>query len=181
MTDDLEPRRLVALADEIRTEVSAAEADFQSAVQHGIKAGEKLIEAKDLVKHGEWLPWLEANFDGSERTARNYMALARNRQRVADLPSIREAVALLTEPKPDPIEEARQWWRDADEDERVAMAQYVSPRTPPIPKLSPEQLRALDGKLSADMVEAFEAITHYHTDPRERAKAQRIIELETKR
>jgi hypothetical protein len=55
------------------------------------------------VRHGEWLAWLEANFSGSERTARNYMRLAENRQQVADsrqqvadLSTVREAVAALT-------------------------------------------------------------------------------------
>jgi hypothetical protein len=57
-----------------------------------------LIEAKSRVRHGEWLSWLEANCPLSDRQARNYMRLARNRQRVADLPSVREAVAFLAEP-----------------------------------------------------------------------------------
>lgn len=93
------PSRLSILADEIRTEVAAAEADFQSAVQHAINAGNRLIEAKSLVRHGEWLPWLEANFPGAQTTARNYMRLAANGQRVADLPTVRETLALLTAPK----------------------------------------------------------------------------------
>ncbi len=93
-----EPGQLTSLADEIRVEVAAAEADWQSAVKHAITAGEKLTEAKALVNHGEWLPWLEANFDGSERTARNYMRLASNRQRVADLPTVRDALATLAPP-----------------------------------------------------------------------------------
>jgi len=29
------------------------------------------------VKHGEWLSWIAANFAGSERTAHNYMRVAR--------------------------------------------------------------------------------------------------------
>ena len=79
--------------------MQAAEDDFRSAVAHAIQAGELLIEAKAQVAHGEWLPWLEANCPLSERQARNYMRLARNRQRVADLPTIRNAVALLAEPR----------------------------------------------------------------------------------
>lgn len=104
-------RRLAVLADEVRHEVGQADADFQSAVQHAIQAGEKLTEAKGLVGHGEWLPWLQQNFPGSERTARNYMRLAANRQRVADLPSIREAVASLTEPTPDDPVDVREEMR----------------------------------------------------------------------
>jgi Protein of unknown function (DUF3102) len=92
-------RRLDALAADIRREVDYAEEDFQSAVGHAIRAGQLLIEAKAQVRHGEWLPWLQANCPLGEREARNYMRLARNRQRVADLPSVRHAVAGLTQPK----------------------------------------------------------------------------------
>jgi hypothetical protein len=79
--------------------VQAAEDDFRSAIQHAIAAGERLIEAKALVKHGEWLPWLRENTELPERTARSYTRLARESATVADLPTVREAVAVLTAPK----------------------------------------------------------------------------------
>jgi hypothetical protein len=31
--------------------------------------------------HGEWLPWLRANFDRSENTAQTYMKLVRDQRR----------------------------------------------------------------------------------------------------
>jgi Protein of unknown function (DUF3102) len=39
-----------------------------------IEIGKLLIESRKLLanEHGEWLPWLEENFDLSERTARRY-------------------------------------------------------------------------------------------------------------
>jgi hypothetical protein len=79
---------LSALAAEIRREVEQAEADYRSAVQHAVRAGELLIEAKAQVQHGQWLPWLEANFPGSARSPQGYMRLAENAedaQRVAHL------------------------------------------------------------------------------------------------
>jgi len=42
-----------------------------------IKAGALLLEARDMVDHGGWLPWLEKNFSLSIRTAANYMAAAK--------------------------------------------------------------------------------------------------------
>ena len=45
--------------------------------------GQRLIEAKAMLPHGEWLPWLTEQVEFSERTARNFMRLARewtNRQ-----------------------------------------------------------------------------------------------------
>jgi hypothetical protein len=92
------PHRLDVLANEIKTEVEAAERDFRSFVQHAIAAGERLIEAKSLVHHGGWLSWLEENFPLGEREAQNYMRLARNPQLVADLPTLREAIARIAGP-----------------------------------------------------------------------------------
>ncbi len=42
-----------------------------------IEIGKNLIEAKRLVKHGEWANWLEEHAGFTQRTAQNYMRLAR--------------------------------------------------------------------------------------------------------
>lgn len=39
--------------------------------------GRCLIEAKDMLRHGEWLPWLNEQVELSERTAQKFMKLAR--------------------------------------------------------------------------------------------------------
>ena len=39
--------------------------------------GRCLIEAKEQLPHVEWLPWLNGRVEFSERTARNFMRLAR--------------------------------------------------------------------------------------------------------
>jgi hypothetical protein len=92
--------RLDKLATEIRADVDFAEASWRNAVRYAIAAGEKLIEAKGLLKHGKWLPWLEENFEFTDRTAQRYMDVARNATRVSDLPTMRDAIALLTNPTP---------------------------------------------------------------------------------
>jgi hypothetical protein len=95
------PRRTTSIiAEEIRREVDAAEADFQSAVQHAIRAGELLIEAKAAVGHGNFGPWLKANFPGSRRTAERYMSFFQNRHAVAHLRTVADAAEALTKPKP---------------------------------------------------------------------------------
>jgi hypothetical protein len=133
------PRPLDAIGAELRVEVERAERAWRDAVGHAIRAGELLIEAKAQVRHGEWLPWLEANFPFSERTARNYMRLARESERVADLPTIRAAVALLagrTDDEPsdgdpdDPFAEHKRWKargeprKPSDEADLLAMFDY---------------------------------------------------------
>ncbi|MBI3776768.1 MAG: DUF3102 domain-containing protein [Gammaproteobacteria bacterium] len=92
------------LATQINAEHSAATTAANTAVQHALNAGQLLIEAKKLVAHGEWLPWIAANCQLADRTVQGYMRLARElpkldgpkAQRVADLP-LREALALLAD------------------------------------------------------------------------------------
>ena len=95
---------LVNLALQIRVEVDAADADWQSALDHAIKAGELLAEAKTCCNHGEWLPWLKAN-GFAVRNAQNYMKLAANTQEPAYLESgltIESALKALTKSHEDP-------------------------------------------------------------------------------
>jgi hypothetical protein len=87
----------------MNAEHRAYESTQAAALEHAIAAGDALIEAKARLPHGEWLPWLREHAEFGERTARHYMAIARNRKRVADLGSVRAAVAELAEPKPKPV------------------------------------------------------------------------------
>ena len=72
--------------------------------------GRCLIEAKDMLPHGEWLPWLNERVEFSERTARNFMRLARewtNRQTLADLGAAKALTLLAL-----PAEEREQFVED---------------------------------------------------------------------
>lgn len=62
----------------IRREHQLAQDAFQSAVEHAVRCGELLNEAKAQVPHGAWLPWLNEHFPASHRTAQGYMRLARH-------------------------------------------------------------------------------------------------------
>lgn len=63
--------------------------------------GRCLIEAKDMLPHGEWLPWLNEQVELSERTAQKFMKLARewsNPNTLADL-GASKALMLLALPE----------------------------------------------------------------------------------
>jgi hypothetical protein len=45
-----------------------------------VEIGEGLLKAKELLGHGNFLPWLAAEFRWSERTAQSYMTLAEHFQ-----------------------------------------------------------------------------------------------------
>jgi len=63
-----------------------------------IGIGQRLIEAKELLPHGEWLPWLNDQVEFSERTAQDFMRLARewsNPQTLADFGKAKALKLLL--------------------------------------------------------------------------------------
>jgi len=68
-----------------------------------------LLQVKASLNHGEWLPWLNAEIESgrltvAERTVHNYMRIARNSHRDANLteaPSIRAALELLSDKEPE--------------------------------------------------------------------------------
>lgn len=65
-----------------------------------IEIGKRLNEAKSQLSHGEWLDWLREKVDFSERTAQNFMRIAkeyRNPHTIADLGTAK-ALALLALP-----------------------------------------------------------------------------------
>jgi DUF3102 family protein len=41
-----------------------------------VEIGNRLIAVKDALDHGEWLPWLDEQFGWSDRTARDFIAVA---------------------------------------------------------------------------------------------------------
>ena len=64
--------------------------------------GRCLIEAKDMLPHGEWLPWLNERVDLSERTAQKFMKLARewsNPNTLADLGASKALMLLALPPE----------------------------------------------------------------------------------
>lgn len=87
----------------------------------GIEIGRRLAEAKEMLEHGEWLPWLERETEFSDRSAARYMKLfdeygasqqglfgpETNSPTLSNLP-ISKALALLSVPESDRIEFAEE-------------------------------------------------------------------------
>ncbi len=66
------------LAREINAEHGHVETYKRNTIQHAIRCGELLLEMKRRVGHGNWLAWVGEHFEASERTARNYMEIAKS-------------------------------------------------------------------------------------------------------
>jgi hypothetical protein len=100
--------RLPIPIDEITAEDVACRKAAGDAVRHAVEAGQRLIEAKELVPHGSWLTWLGQNLPQiSIRTAQRYMRAAEavGKNDTVSFSSLRE---LIAPPKPAP----QPWWRE---------------------------------------------------------------------
>ena len=76
-------RRVIAqIADDLAAALMRKSADV-------VAIGGLLIEAQDQLDHGQWLPWLEANFGSSVRTADNYMNAARFAAKLATVSNLK--------------------------------------------------------------------------------------------
>lgn len=78
-----ESKELQQLAANINAAHAKVESSFGHSLQHAIRAGELLAEAKERLPHGEWLPWLEKNVRFSQRNAYVYITAFENRELIA--------------------------------------------------------------------------------------------------
>jgi hypothetical protein len=110
---------LLELAARIKVGHSAVIEGKKNIVRKAIEVGGWLNDAKEKVEHGEWLPWLKANCQISERTAQRYMHLADVKEplekamelksaAVADL-TLDDAVRLLKPPEYQADPEVEAW------------------------------------------------------------------------
>jgi hypothetical protein len=72
-----------------------------SMVEKATEVGRLLTDERKNLGHGEWLPWLRKNFRFTDRTARNYIRLFENRDRLKleSVSNLTEAYQLLNPPK----------------------------------------------------------------------------------
>lgn len=93
---------IVNLVPQIVAEHEAAQVAARSAVQHAIRCGELLIEAKATMPHGSFGGWC-ATLPFDERTAQRYMSAAKwaskNPTRVSDFTSLRGVHLAMAAPK----------------------------------------------------------------------------------
>ena len=92
-----------AQADQVLTEHADSIRKLGSRViADAIEIGRRLSECKQIVGHGNWLPWLKREFRWSERTARNFISVyefvRRKSANLADLAIDISSVYLLAAP-----------------------------------------------------------------------------------
>jgi hypothetical protein len=80
------PAVLPDLSASIEAEHLAAHRAARTALEHAVRCGALLLEAKASVGHGGWRDWVKAHLSFGERQERNYRRLAR------EVPKLREQI-----------------------------------------------------------------------------------------
>ncbi len=115
MNDSQPPTDLASSAVDLPTIAKRINAEHIHAIKYAVRAveharecGRLLIEVKDQLPHGKFLPWVADNCDVKQRQAQNYMKLDRNWTAIeanthpdADL-TIKGALELLDGPRHEP-------------------------------------------------------------------------------
>lgn len=78
----VKPIEEVSRAQEIITLHNEIGGYLKISLEKAIRIGELLVEQKDSLKHGGFTSWVKTNLPFTDRTARNYMGLYRERDRL---------------------------------------------------------------------------------------------------
>lgn len=73
---------------------------FRQSVENVLAIGRNLIQVKERLAHGQWLNWLVAEFDWTDRTALNFMNVAQQfkSEKLSDLNIAASALYVLAAP-----------------------------------------------------------------------------------
>jgi hypothetical protein len=116
------------VADKIRTAADRIRQRIKKTVEDIIEVGNDLLAVKKTLPHGQFLPWLKAEFGWSERSAQNFMSVAEQFKsaKIADLPIQPSAAYLLAAPSiPDEAREKAVEKAEAGEEITFAAAREI--------------------------------------------------------
>lgn len=160
-------RTVEVIAAEIRS-YDAQVREF--VVKSAIEIGKRLTEAKELVPHGQWGKWLEANVSYSQSTANNFMRVASeyadaNLERLGNL-SYTQAVALLSLP--------------ADEREEFAETNNAAEMSSRELQAAIKEKQQLEEQLKAEQERTQAEQAAREEEARKRAELEQQLEAEMK-
>ncbi len=116
------------LADKVRSAADRIRERIKKTVEDIIEVGNALLAVKEALPHGQFLPWLKAEFGWSERSAQNFMSVAEQFKsaKIADLPIQPSAAYLLAAPSvPDEAREKAVEKAEAGEEITFAAAREI--------------------------------------------------------
>lgn len=145
-------RSIQKVAEEINFLLGKLEDATKHAVMLVFETGKRLAAAKEMLDHGQFLPWIEQNFSMSRLTANRYIRVyehyKNNSTALLDLKNVQDAyVHVGVKRIADPKEKERLQHSRAKHDDRVQMAHIF--RQPPRSgvQLKKYRVQAVNGQI----------------------------------
>jgi Protein of unknown function (DUF3102) len=164
------------LADKVRTAADRIRERIKKTVEDIIEVGNDLLAVKEALPHGQFLPWLKAEFGWSEWTAQNFMSVTEQFKsaKIADLPIQSSAAYLLAGPSvPDEARQKAVEKAEAGEEVTFATAKEIVAEARK--KKRPRRHRSMpSGKLALWLVNVLERYRD-RWDPKEQAELARQL------
>src|SRR5262249_45505819 len=116
------------VAEKVRTSADRIRERVKKTVEDIIEVGNDLLAVKEALEHGQFGPWLRAEFGWSERTAQNFMSVAERFKsaKIADWPIRPGAASFLAAPAvPDEARQVAVEKAEAGEEITVATAREI--------------------------------------------------------
>jgi hypothetical protein len=116
------------VAEQVRSSADRIRERVRKTVEDIIEVGNDLLAVKGALEHGQFGPWLKAEFGWSERTAQNFMSVAERFKSatIADLPIQPSAAYFLAAPSvPDEARQVAVEKAEAGEEITVATAREI--------------------------------------------------------
>lgn len=159
-TTAIREKRLEDIAKNIRT-------SLESVALSIVAIGNELIEAKELLPHGEFTPWVRQKFDWNERRCQEFMNVARRFKNAnfADLKISNSALYLLAAPST-PDEAVEQALEEAREGNGIGPARAKEIISEHKPKPAPLTNGHKQKNQEEEAIEAIEAIKQKQRDIR---------------
>lgn len=161
LDDKPEPRDLDVITQEIVFYKRQAGAAI-------MEIGSRLNEAKAQLEHGQWLDWLREKVDISERNAQNFMRIAREYSKSAEIADLgaTKALALLALP-------------DSERESFLAEKHVVNGEEKAVPDMTGEELKKAVRERDEALKRAQEAQDGLSGAQRERDEAKKAGEQAT--
>jgi hypothetical protein len=116
------------VAEQVRSSADRIRERVKKTVEDIIEVGNDLLAVKEALEHGQFGPWLKAEFGWGERTAQNFMSVAERFKtaKIADLPIQPSAAYFLAAPSvPDEARQVAVEKAEAGEEIIVATAREI--------------------------------------------------------
>ena len=162
--------------DKVRSAADRIRERVKKTVEDIIEVGNDLLAVKEALPHGQFLPWLKAEFGWSERSAQNFMSVAEQFKsaKIADLPIQPSAAYLLAAPSvPDEAREKAVEKAEAGEEITFATAREIVAEARK--KKRPRRQKTMPAEKLAGRLVAVLQRYRDRWDPKERAELARYL------